>query len=352
MKLTLISLAIAIAAASTAHAGEQKEGIHLGVFGDYYDASWENTRGAAVGGVDVDNSSGWGAELGYRFNDYWSARLEYADMDFDLSGAGSGSQDGERYGIDGLYHFDGGPFYGLFGFKSIEAFESNTFANIGAGYRHHFNDNLFVNAETSIYQGLERSYIDVGAKLGINYFFGTAKPAAEVKPAPAPVPTPAPIAQAKDSDKDGVLDLRDKCADTPMADAVDAYGCTKYIEKDATVTLLVRFPHNNSAVSSDYLSDIEDVVTFLQQHSDASVVLEGHASMVGEAKYNQWLSKKRADKVAKELIKKGIDAQRISTVGYGEERLLNTENTLAAHAENRRVEATIAVTERVKVKRN
>ncbi|KAF7772449.1 OmpA-OmpF porin, OOP family [Pseudoalteromonas citrea] len=348
MKLKLISLAIAIAAVSTVQAGEQKEGIHFGVFGDYYDASWENVRGAAAGGVDVDNSTGWGAELGYRFNDYWSARLEYADMDFDLSGTGSGSQDGERYGIDGLYHFDGGPFYGLFGLKSVEAFESNTFANIGAGYRHHFSDNLFVNAETSIYQGLERSYIDVGAKLGINYFFGTTKTVAKAEPAP----TPAPVARAKDSDKDGVLDTRDKCANTPMADAVDTYGCTKYVEKDATVKLLVRFPHNNSAVSSDYLSDIEDVVTFLQQHNDASVVLEGHASIVGEAKYNQWLSKKRADKVAKQLISKGIDAQRISTVGYGEERLLNTANTLAAHAENRRVEASIAVTERVKVKRN
>ncbi|MBQ4864569.1 OmpA family protein [Pseudoalteromonas sp. MMG013] len=349
MKLKYISLIIAMTAASSVSAKEHSEGIHFGVFGDYYDASWENTLGANTGGVNVDDSMGWGAELGYRFNDYWSARFEYADMDFDLSGASTGSQDGERFGLDALYHFDGGPFYGIFGIKSVDVFDSNTFANVGAGYRHHFSDNLFVNAETSVYQGLERSYVDVGAKLGINYFFGTTKAAPKVEAAPAPVK--APVVTKKDSDKDGVLDSRDRCSNTPMMDAVDANGCSKYEEKTVNVKLLVRFPHDNSSVSSDYLNDIDEVVAFLNKHQDAAVVLEGHASIVGDAKYNQVLSKKRADRVAKQLVAKGIDAQRISTIGYGEERLLNTANTLAAHAQNRRVEAAITTTERVKVKR-
>ena len=317
MKLKLISLAIAMTAATTVHAGDQKEGIYLGVFGDYYDSSWENTRGVGDGGVHVDDSMGWGAELGYRFNDYWSARFEYADMDFDLSGARTGSQSGERFGIDGLYHFDGGPFYGLFGVKSLDVFDSNTFANVGAGYRHYFNDNLFVNAETAIYQGLERGYTDVGAKLGINYFFGSSTKAEKVTAAPAPKPVVKAVKVEKDTDKDGVLDSQDRCAGTPMADAVDDKGCTRYEEKTATVTLLVRFLHDNSAVSADYVKDINDVVDFLNKHQEAAVVLEGHASRVGDAKYNQWLSKKRAEKVAKKLIDKGVEKQRISTIGYG-----------------------------------
>lgn len=36
----------------------------------------------AQAGLDVNESTGWGVEAGYRFSDYWSARLEYADMDF------------------------------------------------------------------------------------------------------------------------------------------------------------------------------------------------------------------------------------------------------------------------------
>ncbi len=63
------------------------------------------------------------------------------------------------------------------------------------------------------------------------------------------------------------------------------------------------------------------------------------------------LSKKRADDVADELIKDGISEDRISTKGYGEERLKNEANTLEAHAENRRVEAQLTSTQRVKVMR-
>lgn len=348
MKFKSISLAIAaLLAASTVNANEHKEGVYFGVFGDYYKADWNDIRDAA--GVDVDDSTGWGAEIGYRFNNNWSGRFEYADMDFDLSGAGTGSLDGDRFGLDALYHFDDSPFYGLIGLKSVDAYENLTFANIGAGYRHYFNSNLFVNAEAAVYQGLDRGYTDVGAKLGINYFFGSSKPVKKVEPAPAPTPAPAPM--ALDSDNDGVMDGDDRCANTPMSDAVDSTGCTKYEERQASVKLLVRFPHDAAKVKQQYFDDINEVVSFMKAHESATVVLEGHASAVGDAQYNQMLSEKRAKVVAKQMMSDGIDGTRISTVGYGEERLKNTANTLEAHAQNRRVEATVTSTERVKVKR-
>lgn len=353
MKFKMLSLAVAILATSAVNAKEQKEGVYLGVFGDYYKAKWQQMRDAA--GVNVDDSTSWGAELGYRFNDYWSARLEYADMDFDLSGSRTGSLSGDRFGVDGLYHFDGGPFYALFGLKSIDAFTSNTFANVGAGYRHHLTDNLFVNAETALYQGLDRGYTDVGAKLGINYAFGaTSSKPVKAAPAPAPIakPEPKPVVQApKDADKDGIIDAEDRCANTPMTDAVDASGCTLYKDEEVAVSLLVRFPNNNSAVSQQYLNDIDAVVNFLNEFPETTVRLEGHTSAVGKAEYNKWLSQKRADSVAKQLIEEGIDASRVSAIGYGEERLKNTANTEEAHAQNRRVEAKLISVKRVKVKR-
>ncbi|OHU85947.1 MULTISPECIES: OmpA family protein [Pseudoalteromonas] len=347
MKFKSISLAVAaLLAASAVNANEQKEGVYLGVFGDYYNSEWNNIRDAA--GVDVDDSTGWGAEIGYRFNNNWSGRVEYADMDFDLSGASTGSLDGERFGIDALYHFDDSPFYGLVGLKSIDAYKSLTFANVGAGYRHYFNNNFFVNAEAAVYQGLDRGYTDIGAKLGINYFFGSSEPVKKVEPAPAPV-APQPV--AADSDKDGVMDADDSCANTPTSDAVDSKGCTKFEERQVSVNLLVRFPHDTAKVKQQYFDDIAEVAAFLKEHESATVVLEGHASAIGDAQYNQMLSEKRAKAVAKQLMDDGITADRISTIGYGEERLKNTANTLEAHAQNRRVEATITSTERVKVQR-
>ena len=354
MKLKSLTMAIALAATSASTFAAEQEGFYIGAFGDYYDASWKNMREQA--GLDVNESTGWGAELGYRFNDYWSARLEYADLDFNAHDKVLNNRndiDGERYGIDALYHFGGGPFYGLFGLKDIDVVDDNTFVNAGVGYRHFVTDNFFVNAETSVYQGLDKGYTDVGAKLGINYFFGQkSAPVAPVEPAPQPEPeiVPVPVALA-DTDKDSIPDVDDKCANTPMTDAVGSDGCTLYEDTEVTVSLLVTFPNNDSSVSQQYLNDIDEVATFLKEYPDTTVLLEGHTSAVGKASYNKWLSKKRADAVAKKLIADGIAEDRITTAGLGEERLKNEANTAKAHAENSRVEAHVKSIKRVKVLR-
>lgn len=348
MKLKSLTIAIALAATSaSAFAAEKTEGFYIGVFGDYYDASWRNMRDQA--GLDVNESLGWGAEAGYRFSDYWSARLEYANMDFnalDRVASNRNDVDGERYGIDALYHFGGGPFYGLFGVKEMKVVTDNTFLNAGVGYQHFITDGLFFNAETSVYQGLDRGYTDVGAKIGINYLFGQSSVAEEpVQPAPEPVVVPV------DTDNDGVIDADDKCPNTPMVDAVDADGCTLYEDKEVTVKLLVTFPNNTADVPNKYFDDIKQVADFMKENSAVTVQLEGHASAPGDASYNQSLSEKRAKDVAAELVKDGIEESRISTVGYGEDRLKNPANTRAANAENRRVEAQLTAIEKVKVKR-
>ena len=352
MKLKSLTIALALAATSASSFAAEKEGFYIGAFGDYYDASWENVRGSA--GTNVDDSTGWGAEIGYRFNDYWSARLEYADMDFDISSSNPAmtatSMDGDRLGIDGLYHINGGPFYGIFGLKQLDITENLTFANVGAGYQHYFTDNFAFNAETSLYQGLDRGYTDVGAKLGLSYIFGAQSSAEPVEAAPVAAVVPVAVAPV-DSDGDNIPDADDQCANTPMTDAVDGTGCTLYEDREVTKSLLITFPNNTSKVSQKYLDDIDAAVAFLNEHPGKEVLLEGHSSSVGKADYNKWLSKKRADAVAARLVKDGIDKNRIVTVGLGEERLKNPANTAEAHAENRRVEAHVTVIERVKVER-
>ena len=349
MKLKSLTIAIALAATSAStFAADKQEGFYIGAFGDYYDASWENMRAQA--GLDVNESSGWGVEAGYRFSDYWSARLEYADLDFNAFDKVAGNRnniDGERYGIDALYHLDGGPFYGIIGLKEMDVIDDNTFVNAGVGYRHFITDNLFANFETSVYQGIDKGYTDVGAKLGINYFFGqNTMPAEPVQPAPEPVKVlPA------DDDNDGINNADDKCANTPMTDAVDGMGCTLYKDKEVTVTLLVTFPHDVAEVPNRFFDDIANVSSFMKENPQVTVTLEGHASAPGDAVYNQSLSEQRAKDVASELVKDGIEESRISTLGFGEERLKNTAGTRAANAENRRVEAHIKTIKTVKVLR-
>ncbi|WP_456341880.1 OmpA family protein [Thermovibrio sp.] len=49
-------------------------------------------------------------------------------------------------------------------------------------------------------------------------------------------------------------------------------------------------------------------------------MVEGHTDNTGSAEYNLKLSKKRAQAVANYLIAKGVPADRIEVVGYGESR--------------------------------
>lgn len=78
-----------------------------------------------------------------------------------------------------------------------------------------------------------------------------------------------------------------------------------------------------------------------------TVLLEGHTDNVGAAAYNLTLSRNRVDAVARELIKQGLRADRVSVEAYGETRPLvpnrkpDGSDDPAARAKNRRVEAVI-----------
>ena len=91
---------------------------------------------------------------------------------------------------------------------------------------------------------------------------------------------------------------------------------------------------------------------FLKTYESVNIVIEGHASAPGDATLNKTLSQLRADSVINLLTSEyGIDADRLTAIGYGEERLLNTDETLAANIENRRSVANISVDKKTPVKR-
>jgi len=66
--------------------------------------------------------------------------------------------------------------------------------------------------------------------------------------------------------------------------------------------------------------------------------IEGHTDNVGSAKLNAKLSKARAEAVAKWLSEHEIEAQRLTTVGFGAKRPLKPNNSADNRALNRRTE--------------
>lgn len=65
------------------------------------------------------------------------------------------------------------------------------------------------------------------------------------------------------------------------------------------------------------LEELEQLLLFMQVKTDIRIVVEGHTDKVGAEKYNLDLSLRRANAVKEYLVKKGIDASRIDTKGYG-----------------------------------
>jgi outer membrane protein OmpA-like peptidoglycan-associated protein len=66
--------------------------------------------------------------------------------------------------------------------------------------------------------------------------------------------------------------------------------------------------------------------------------VEGHTDSIGSDEYNQDLSDRRARTVRDYLISRGVDARRISAVGFGESKPVAPNDTPENRALNRRVE--------------
>ena len=62
---------------------------------------------------------------------------------------------------------------------------------------------------------------------------------------------------------------------------------------------------------------IEQIVTMLRENPELSILLEGYASNVGSSEYNNQLSMRRSESVARLLQKQGIALQRILTAFRG-----------------------------------
>jgi OOP family OmpA-OmpF porin len=105
---------------------------------------------------------------------------------------------------------------------------------------------------------------------------------------------------------------------------------------------LIYFPPNstnklNSAEVEKYLDDVAERVL----KSSESVNITGHTDNVGDATQNLKLGQKRADVVAKYLISKGVQKEKLIVSSKGEETPIADNNTADGKAKNRRTELQI-----------
>ncbi|MFO0334508.1 MAG: OmpA family protein, partial [Pseudomonadota bacterium] len=87
---------------------------------------------------------------------------------------------------------------------------------------------------------------------------------------------------------------------------------------------------------------IERLAEFMREHPERSVLVEGFTDSTGSDAYNLELSRARADAVRAALVSRGIGADRVATVGHGEQYAIASNSNPGGRQLNRRVEVVIS----------
>jgi len=103
----------------------------------------------------------------------------------------------------------------------------------------------------------------------------------------------------------------------------------------------VLFATGKSDLNTSAQISMDKIAVFLQEKQNRNLLVEGHTDSVGGDVYNQGLSEQRAVAVKNALVKRGIAADRIVTIGYGKKYPLASNDTVLGRQQNRRVEVII-----------
>ena len=110
----------------------------------------------------------------------------------------------------------------------------------------------------------------------------------------------------------------------------------------------ILFGFDSFELTPEAKQNIREMAETLKKYEDTNILVEGHNDDVGKDSYNQQLSEKRAQAVAKYAKSLGVDPSRIETRGYGEEQPVADNTTEAGRTENRRVEVAIFANDELK----
>ena len=98
----------------------------------------------------------------------------------------------------------------------------------------------------------------------------------------------------------------------------------------------IYFDYDKSDIRSSEQGSLQGDASFLQQHANIRITIEGHSDERGSTEYNLALATNRADAVKNALIQAGVAGDRIKTISYGKEKPFCTESNESCWQQNRR----------------
>jgi OOP family OmpA-OmpF porin len=279
-------------------------------------------------GWDVDGGPAAFVGIGKTINEWLNLELNVKANRYDL---GSGNGDWKQYGatLDGLFFFSRDPKFSPYAVLGAGGMHSTkpgpnyngAVAEAGLGVMRTINeagDTLRAEvrhrwdfADLNRPGSDDKTFDDWVLMVGVTIPLGKRAeapapiPVAMAEPEPTPAPPPAPVTE--------------------------------------TVVLKgVNFCFDCDTLSSEARQILDtNAMALINQRPNATFEVAGHTDAVGSDAYNQNLSERRAGSVRSYLVDQGVDASRMTAVGYGESQPVADNGTAAGRAENRRVELRI-----------
>jgi peptidoglycan-associated lipoprotein len=129
----------------------------------------------------------------------------------------------------------------------------------------------------------------------------------------------------------------ERAAQQRAADSLAALSRTTE-EVKTTLATMIHFDYDKSTIRTDDAGILDQKVAILQANPDLKIRIGGHCDERGSDEYNLALGNRRAGAAKQYLVSHGIDAGRIETQSWGEEKPLVQGHDESAWSQNRRDE--------------
>lgn len=128
-----------------------------------------------------------------------------------------------------------------------------------------------------------------------------------------------------------------------LREAMNALGAQENdLEIRVNLPADVLFDFDKSDIRPDAAKALADLATIIRANPQGRTRLEGHTDAVGNDKYNQTLSERRAESVKQWLVtKEKLDPSKLITKGWGRAKPVAPNDTEANRQKNRRLEAIV-----------
>lgn len=134
------------------------------------------------------------------------------------------------------------------------------------------------------------------------------------------------------------LDLNEINENFTLLGQYDKSTFNDFAETGSITLIDIEFEYDKATISPNSRDLINDIASQLKRNTNIKVKICGHTDNLGSDKYNIKLSLERAKAVRNELIKLGVDENRLEVEGYGKSKPIAPNDTEENRKKNRRTE--------------